>query len=244
MNIYEKIFKLQQSVAMPKDKSAKNYIYRTLDDMLLYLKPLFKELNLIGIFSDGVIEGNVKRICFTLYSLDNPEELFTLSDSCLVDPNPKIMSPAQSANSTDTFLQKRILEHLLLLTTEPDPDSIDDWTGKDDSNKSQALYNILNNAEKAKLGTLVDLLQSNTTFGDFKGYTDILKVSDKVEKNLLKVVSDDQVKRLMTIAGTKKITDDQIKKLITKVWGKASKKDLTNLEYNILIKYIESKEVK
>jgi hypothetical protein len=243
MNIFQKIFKLQQETAMAKDKTAKNYIYRTLDDMLLYLKPRFKELNLIGIFSDGSIEGNAKRICFTLYNIDNPEELFTLSDSCLVDPNPKIMSPAQSSNATDTFLQKRILEHLLLLTTEPDPDSIDDWNKKEElePQKPSPIEKILENAEKAKMGKKEELLQNNTKFGDFKGYTQINLISEKVKTNLLKIVSDEQIKRLMTVAGKKNVTDEQIKALITKVWGKLSKKDLNVLEYNILCGYIESK---
>lgn len=242
-NIYKKIFILQQNIAMAKDKAAKNYIYRTLDDMLLYLKPYLNDLKMIAIFNSGTIEGNVKKIALTLYNIDNPEELFTIADSCIVDPNPKIMSPAQSSNATDTFLQKRILEHLLLLTTEPDPDGLD-WEKEKETNKSQLLYNILNNAAKAKLGTIESLLQENTTFGDFKGYTDILKVSDKVEANLLKKVSDEQIKRLMTIAGNKKVNDSQIKVFIHKIWGKVSKKDLTNLEYNILCKYLEGKNEK
>lgn len=240
MNIFQKIFKLQQEIAMNKDKSAKNYIYRSLDDMLLYLKPHFNELKLIGIFSDGTIEGNVKRICFTLYNIDNPEELFTLSDSCLVDPNSKVMSSAQSSNATDTFLQKRILEHLLLLTTEPDPDGIPML--EPEPEKPSPIEMIIENADKAKMGKKEDLLRSNTKFGDFKGYTQVNLISEKVKANLLKIVSDDQIKRLMTIAGKKEVTDDQIKKLITKVWGKLSKKDLNNLEYNILVGYVESKE--
>jgi len=243
MNIFQKIFKLQQRITMNKDKSAKNYIYRTLDDMLLYLKPHFNSLSLIGIFSDGTIEGNVKRICFTLYNIDEPTELFTISDSCIVDCNPKIMSPAQSSNATDTFLQKRILEHLLLLTTEPDPDSIDDWNKKEEPEpeKPSPIEKILENADKAKMGNKENLLQNNTKFGDFKGYTQVNLISEKVKTNLLKIVSDDQIKRLMTIAGKKEVTDEQIKALITKVWGKLSKKDLNNLEYNILCGYIESK---
>lgn len=240
MNIFQKIFKLQQRITMNKDKSAKNYIYRTLDDMLLYLKPHFNSLSLIGIFSDGTIEGNVKRICFTLYNIDEPTELFTISDSCIVDCNPKIMSPAQSSNATDTFLQKRILEHLLLLTTEPDPDSIEDWNKKEEK-LPDALEKILENADKAKMGKKEDLLINNTKFGDFKGYTQVNLISEKVKANLLKIVSDDQIKRLMTIAGKKNVTDEQIKALITKVWGKLSKKDLSILEYNILCGYIESK---
>jgi hypothetical protein len=243
MNIFQKIFKLQQRITMNKDKSAKNYIYRTLDDMLLYLKPHFNSLSLIGIFSDGTIEGNVKRICFTLYNIDEPTELFTISDSCIVDCNPKIMSPAQSSNATDTFLQKRILEHLLLLTTEPDPDSIDDWNKKEElePQKSSPIEIILENAEKAKMGKKEELLQHNTKFGDFSGYIEVNKVSEKVKNNLLRIVSEDQLKRLMSIAGNKKIEDSKIKELIHKVWGKLSKKDLSILEYNILCGYIESK---
>jgi hypothetical protein len=236
MNIFQKIFKLQQRITMNKDKSAKNYIYRTLDDMLLYLKPHFNSLSLIGIFSDGTIEGNVKRICFTLYNIDEPTELFTISDSCIVDCNPKVMSPAQSANATDTFLQKRILEHLLLLTTEPDPDSIP----LPEPEKSP-IEIILENAEKAKMGTKEELLQNSTKFNDLKGYTKPNMVSDKVKARLLENISDDQVKRLMTIAGKKAILDDSIKALILKVWGKDSKKKLNLLEYNILVGYIESK---
>lgn len=240
MNIFQKIFKLQQEIAMNKDKSAKNYIYRSLDDMLLYLKPHFSELKLIGIFSDGTIEGNVKRICFTLYNCENPEELFTLSDSCLVDPNSKVMSAAQSSNATDTFLQKRIIEHLLLLTTEPDPDGIP--MPEPEPEKSSPIEKILENASKAKMGKIQEMLQNSTKFGDFKGYTQVNLVSEKVKANLLKIVSDEQIKRLMTIAGNKSLTDEQIKTLISKVWGKLSKKDLNNLEYNILCGYMEAKE--
>jgi hypothetical protein len=236
LNMYQKIFTLQQNIAMQKDKEAKNYIYRNLDDMLLYLKPFLNELRLIAIFSDGSIEGNVKRICLTLYNIDEPSEHFTMSDSCIIDLNPKIMSVAQSANSTDTFLQKRILEHLLLLTTEPDPDSIP----LPEPEKSP-IEIILENAEKAKMGTKEELLQNSTKFNDFKGYTKPNMVSDKVKTRLLECVSDEQIKRLMTIAGKKSIADDSIKALILKVWGKDSKKKLNLLEYNILVGYIESK---
>lgn len=268
LNIYQKVFHLQQNVAMDKTEKAKNYVYRTLDDMLLYLKPLFNILRLIGTFSDGTIEGNKKRMCFTLTNIDNPTEIFTLFDSCIIDLNPKIMSCPQSSNATDTFLQKRILEHLLLLTTEPDPDGID-WEAEDlkkntEKNNGENSRNesgtagevgqntnvdkdlitidtILSLAEKAKMGTKEDLLRLATAFDKFKGYTDIEKISAKVRANLIKVITQEQISRLMTIAGKKGINDEAIKAFIGKVWGKLSKKDLNNLEYDILCSYLENK---
>jgi hypothetical protein len=249
LNIYQKVFHLQQNVAMDKTEKAKNYVYRTLDDMLLYLKPLFNVLRLIGTFSDGTIEGNVKRICFTLTNIDNPGEIFILFDSCIIDLNPKIMSCPQSSNVTDTFLQKRILEHLLLLTTEPDPDGIDWETEnlkKDNEKKTVDKENILIDtilslAEKAKMGTKSDLLKIATTFDKFQGYTDIEKISAKVKANLTKVVTTEQIARLMTISGKKGVNDEAVKAFIGKVWGKLSKKDLNALEYDILCNYLENK---
>lgn len=243
MNMYQKLFYLQQNVAMEKDKEGKNYIYRTLDDMLKYLKPVFSLLRLFVVFSDGEIDNNIKRMCLTFTNIDNPSEIYTITDSCVIDINPRIMSHPQSSNSTDTFLQKRMLEHVLLLTTEPDPDA-NDWKGEMDKleNKTQTLFNILNNAEKGKIGTKEELLKAATAFKNFSGYTDILKVSDKVVDNLLKKISDEQIARLMAIAANKNVTDEQLKAFIGKVWGKLSKKDLNCLEYNILCGYLDKKE--
>ena len=111
-----------------------------------------------------------------------------------------------------------------------------------EDNKSQILYNILNNAEKGKIGTKEELLKAATAFKNFSGYTDILKVPEKVTDNLLKKVSDEQIARLMAISGTKNIADSQIKIFIHKIWGKFSKKDLNVLEYNILCGYLEVKK--
>jgi hypothetical protein len=243
MNMYQKLFYLQQNVAMEKDKEGKNYIYRNLDDMLKYLKPIFNLLRLFVVFPDGEINNNIKRMCLTFTNIDNPSEIYTITDSCVIDMNPRIMSYPQSSNSTDTFLQKRILEHVLLLTTEPDPDGID-WKDKMDKldNKSQILYNILNCAEKGKIGTKEELLKAATAFKNFSGYTDILKVSDNVVDNLLKKISNEQIVRLMAIAGTKNIADSQIKIFIHKIWGKFSKKDLNYLEYSILCGYLDKKK--
>lgn len=242
MKMLEKIFQLQQSISLNKDKTAKNYIYRSLDDMLLYLKPHFNELKIVGIFSDGSIEANIKRICFTMYNIEEPTDIFTVSDSCVIDLNPKIMSVAQSSNATDTFLQKRILEHLLLLTTEPDPDSIPlPEPEKPEPKKPEPIEIILNNAEKAKMGKKEEMLVEATKFDNFKGFSQVSYISEKVKEKLESIVSDAQIKRLMAISNKKNITDENIKALIKKVWGKDSKKELNNLEYNILVSYIESK---
>jgi hypothetical protein len=107
--------------------------------------------------------------------------------------------------------------------------------------QTATIARILTLAEKAKMGTFKEMLKAATTFGDFTGYTDVIKISDKVKTNLLKVISDEQVKRLMTIGSNKNLTDEQIKTLISKVWGKLSKKDLNSLEYDILVTYIQSK---
>jgi hypothetical protein len=111
-----------------------------------------------------------------------------------------------------------------------------------EDNKSQTLYNILNNAEKGKIGTKEELLKAATFFKNFGGYTDILKVSDNVADNLLKKISDEQIARMMAIAGSKGVTDEQLKTFISKVWGKLSKKDLNNLEYRILCGYLDKKD--
>lgn len=108
--------------------------------------------------------------------------------------------------------------------------------------QTATISKILNLAEKAKMGTFKEMLQEVTKFGDFAGYTDVIRVSDKVKTNLLNIISDEQVKRLMAISNNKNVTDEQIKTLISKVWGKLSKKDLNNLEYSILVSYMQSKK--
>ena len=86
------------------------------------------------------------------------------------------------------------------------------------------------------------MLKAATAFKNFSGYTDILKVSDKVVDNLLKKISDEQIARLMAIAANKNVTDSKIKTFIHKIWGKFSKKDLNVLEYSILCEYLDKKE--
>jgi hypothetical protein len=234
---------LMRNGKLKKVEGSRNAGYFDLEEIFKCLNPLLVENNVdldVEILKDKVIirwldclSDSFKDVSVDFSSLIDLEKLSLMKNK------------VQSEGAKQTYIRRYALNCALNL---PSGDEIDnkDWNKtppepKED-NKSQILYNILNCAEKGKIGTKDELLKAATFFKNFGGYTDILKVSDNVADNLLKKISDEQIARMMAIAGSKGITDEQLKTFIGKVWGKLSKKDLNNLEYRILCGYLDKKD--
>ena len=281
MNIYQKLAVLQSKITVNKDKrnTFADFNYRTIQDILAELKPVLTELSLMIRFGSGKLDGDKYTLDIIITDINNPVAQIEETGEIYLDRTKSKMDLSQKVLSAKTFLKKSLLEDLLLISEDVDPDSHDNTglqgdnfrssttpTNKGNTSNGDAqtaknrgnnqgnttsnqtkdietmkIDTILSLAESSKLGNKADLLKAATTFDKFKGYTDVDKVSIKVKTNLLKVVTADQVARLMTIAGNKDITDDDIKTFIGKVWGKLSKTDLHVLEYDILCGYLQTK---
>lgn len=228
---------------LKKVEGSRNAGYFDLEEIFKCLNPLLVENEIdldVEILKDKVIirwwdclSDSFKDVSVDFSSLIDLEKLSLMKNK------------VQSEGAKQTYIRRYALNCALNL---PSGDEIDnkDWnkipSEPKEDNKIQILYNILNCAEKGKVGTKEELLKAATAFKNFSGYTDILKVSDKVTDNLLKKISDEQIARLMAIAGAKNVADSQIKIFIHKIWGKFSKKDLNVLEYSILCGYLEVKK--
>jgi hypothetical protein len=243
---------LKETKELDNIKGSNTSGFYSLSTIEKYLFPALDLYDLdldLEIFSDKIIghwydcNGDAQRdIEIDFHRIENVEKLQLMANM------------VQSEGAVKSYTRRYALTAILRL---PSTDSIDMNTGNNSKNNKQdgqntttnirtqqtdTISKILNLAVNAKMGTFKEMLQEVTKFGDFDGYTDVIRVSDKVKTNLLNIISDEQVKRLMTISGNRSITDEQIKTLISKVWGKLSKKDLNNLEYSILVSYIQSKE--
>jgi len=238
--------KLMGNGKLKKVEGSRNAGYFDLEEIFKCLNPLLVENN---VDVDVLISKDKVNIIW-LDCLSDDTRNVEVDFSSLIDLEKLSLmkNKVQSEGAKQTYIRRYALNCALNL---PSGDEIDNknWNKpapakslKTAENNTHELSNSLQSAQNNKLGTKESLLKTATTFGDFKGYTDILKVSEKVKDNLLKKVSDEQIKRLCTISKGKGIDDEKLKTFISKVWGRLSKKDLNSLEYSILCGYLENKE--
>lgn len=195
MNIYQKIAVLQDVIKV--NKANKNnfadFNYRTIQDILAELKPNLKELNLIINFGAGSLDGDKYSLEIRVIDINNLESKIVESGEIYIDRTKSKMDLSQKVLSAKTFLKKSLLEDLLLINEDDDPDSHDNRrTGqqnntnqnKGSSNKSSGsnqqseeptrtkeeaqtisnVKNILYYAADKDQNKMIDLLESNTEF--------------------------------------------------------------------------------
>lgn len=133
LSIYEKISIMQERIKV--NKSSKNtfadFNYRTIQDIFSELKPLLKELNLVITFGAGKLEGDKYTLTLDLidFKSENMHD-YTATGEIYIDRNKKKMDLSQMVLSAKTFLKKSLLEDLLLINEDDDPDSHDNTKSK------------------------------------------------------------------------------------------------------------------
>lgn len=126
MNIYKKLFNIQQSLKAPKDlhNSFANYNYRTTEAILEAAKPLLKENNLIILLDDEVEtrgEYNYIRATAKIVDIETGEHIET-SALAREDKDRKKFDAPQISGSCSSYARKYALSGLLAIDNTKDSD--------------------------------------------------------------------------------------------------------------------------
>ena len=126
MNIYKKLFNIQQSLKAPKDlhNSFANYNYRTTEAILEAAKPLLKENNLIILLDDEVEtkgEYNYIRATAKIVDIETGEHIET-SALAREDRDRKKFDAPQISGSCSSYARKYALSGLLAIDNTKDSD--------------------------------------------------------------------------------------------------------------------------
>jgi hypothetical protein len=138
MNIYQKISIMQERIKV--NKSARNnfadFNYRTIQDIFSEIKPLLKELGLIISFGGGKLNEDKYTLGIIVIDINNPDNRIDETGEIYIDRTKSKMDLSQKVLSAKTFLKKSLLEDLLLICEDDDPDSHDN-TGKNTKKPQQ-----------------------------------------------------------------------------------------------------------
>lgn len=126
MNIYKKLFNIQQELRAPKDlhNSFANYNYRTTEAILEAAKPLLKENNLIILLDDEVEtkgEYNYIRATAKIVDIETGEHIET-SALAREDRDRKKFDAPQISGSCSSYARKYALSGLLAIDNTSDSD--------------------------------------------------------------------------------------------------------------------------
>lgn len=126
MNIYKKLYNVQQSLKAPKDlhNSFANYNYRTTEAILEAAKPLLKENNLIILLDDEVEtrgEYNYIRSTAKIVDIETGEHIET-SALAREDRDRKKFDAPQISGSCSSYARKYALSGLLAIDNTKDSD--------------------------------------------------------------------------------------------------------------------------
>ena len=128
-NIYTKLATVQKELVVPKGKKNQfgGFCYRSVEDILVAVKPICLENGLLLTLSDDVQEKNGNYyICSTAVVTDMETEKFLVSTGWARDPlEKKGMDAAQVTGTSSSYARKRALGGLFLIDDEVDTDSLD-----------------------------------------------------------------------------------------------------------------------
>ena len=138
LTIYEKLHTIQLEIRSPKDQKAKNYNYRSAEDIIAALKPFLKEHKLLLLLNDDlqlIGERYYVKSTVTLKSLDGINSV-SASAFAREQENLSIMSQGQLSGATSSFARKYALGALLGIDDTEDLDKqIDDDRKKEKDGK-------------------------------------------------------------------------------------------------------------
>lgn len=140
MNIYKKLYNVQQSLKAPKDlhNSFANYNYRTTEAILQACKPLLKENNLIILLDDEVEtkgEYNYIRATAKIVDIETGEHIET-SALAREDRDRKKFDAPQISGSCSSYARKYALSGLLAIDNTKDSD-VTNTQQDEEENKTQ-----------------------------------------------------------------------------------------------------------
>lgn len=164
MNIYSKLFQLQQTYNSTKDNfnDFGKYSFRNVEQILAELKPILQPLNLVIVFNEEIVNGNNNdyiKFEAKLIDIETDESVSNVS-VCGIDTELKGMSKAQMTGACLTYGRKYCLGGLLGFSTGiADPDSMDNTK--------------LNNKPKTTEDKISDILQQISECNTIDDLTDL-----------------------------------------------------------------------
>ena len=164
MNIYSKLFQLQQTYNSTKDNfnAFGKYSFRNVEQILAELKPILQPLNLVIVFNEEIVNGNNNdyiKFEAKLIDVETDESVSNVS-VCGIDTELKGMSKAQMTGACLTYGRKYCLGGLLGFSTGiADPDSMDNTK--------------LNNKPKTTENKVSDILQQISECNTIEDLTDL-----------------------------------------------------------------------
>ncbi|HHX61109.1 MAG TPA: recombinase [Epulopiscium sp.] len=142
LTIYEKLHAIQLEIRSPKDQKAKNYNYRSTEDIIAALKPFLKEHKLLLLLNDDlqlIGDRYYVKSTVTLKSLNGVNSV-SASAFAREQENLSIMSQGQLSGATSSFARKYALGALLGIDDTEDLDKqIDRDEGKDEPKADRVL---------------------------------------------------------------------------------------------------------
>lgn len=132
MNIYQKIAIIQERIKVNKlgRNNFADFNYRTIQDIFGELKPLLKELGLVISFGGGKLSEDKYTLGIMVIDIDNPDNRIDETGEIYIDRTKSKMDLSQKVLSAKTFLKKSLLEDLLLICEDDDPDGHDNTDKK------------------------------------------------------------------------------------------------------------------
>lgn len=192
MEIYKKLFQLQQEFKSTKNQENKfgKYNFRNIEVMLSELKPLLNKLGLIITFNEEFINDGFLKSTVTLIDTEDGESASTNS-ICAIDSEVKGMSNSQATGCALTYSRKYSLQALLAIDDgKSDPDSMNG----DNFSKPQIPQNkSLTTTEKVS-NILQQISECNTIedltdlWGKLKNWTknETIKTAFTTKKQMIK----------------------------------------------------------
>ena len=163
MNIYSKLFQLQQEFKSVKNQENKfgKYNFRNIEIMLSELKPLLNKLGLVITFNEEFINDGFLKSTVSLIDTEDGETVSTNS-ICAIDSDVKGMSNSQATGCALTYSRKYSLQALLAIDDgKSDPDSMN---GNDFNNNSKPQNKSMTTAEK--VSSILDQISECNTINE------------------------------------------------------------------------------
>lgn len=158
MNIYKKLFNIQQELKAPKNQFNKfgNYSYRSYEDILDAVKPLLNENKLVLLIDDEVQESSGKnyiKATAKLICIESGESIQTSALAREDEERKKFDSP-QITGSTSSYARKYCLNGMFCINDVKDSDATNN--GKDNfkdelKNTTQETKNKLKDTQDDKV---------------------------------------------------------------------------------------------
>lgn len=144
MEIYKKLFQLQQSFKSTKDQKNNfgGYMFRNYEQMLTTLKPMLKEKELVIISKEKLLDNDYLECTLSLIDINDGEKVET-SSIIKIDTELKGLSKGQMTGAILSYARKYTAQSLLGVDDGKDLDSLEPQQPKKKETTQDKIASIL-----------------------------------------------------------------------------------------------------